>query len=150
MSWGLGFLLYKLAIWARFGPDLANIWPRFEPNSVHLTNFVTGVGSGNLIGTDSGTYFQKRTMSQSSGFLLSKLVVLAGFGPNLTQIWPNLAHLKAWKGWHYVIPIKPMPWAKRASLYNHNWYFSWIWLCWTNFGQFWPDLAQIWPIFALV
>ena len=84
MSQSLGFLLSQLATWARFGPNL-----------VHLTNFVTGVGSGNLIGTDSGAYFQKRTMSQSSGFLLSKLVVLAGFGPNLTQIWPNLAHLKA-------------------------------------------------------
>ena len=24
------------------------------------------------------------------------------FGPNLAQIWPNLVHLKACKGWHHV------------------------------------------------
>ena len=39
----------KLAVWARFGPDLAKVWPRFGPNYVHLTHFVTGVGSSNLI-----------------------------------------------------------------------------------------------------
>ena len=59
--------------------------------------------------TDSGDYFQKRTMSQSHGFLLSKLVVLAGFGPKLAQIWANLVHLKAWKGWHYVSGALEVP-----------------------------------------
>ena len=44
-----GFYFSQLAVWARFGPDLAKVWPRFGPNYVHLTHFVTGVGSSNLI-----------------------------------------------------------------------------------------------------
>ena len=53
--------------------------------------------------TDSGNYFQKRTMSQSLGSLLLKLAVVGRFDPNLAQIWPNLVHLKTSKDWHYVI-----------------------------------------------
>ena len=49
-----------------------------------------------------GDFFQKRTMTQSLGSLLSKLAVLAQFGPILAQFWPNLVHLKACKGRHYV------------------------------------------------
>ena len=40
---------------------------------------------------------------QSLGPLLSKLAaVLAQFGPNVAQIWPNLAHLKTCKGQQHV------------------------------------------------
>ena len=41
-------------------------------------------------------------MTQSLESLLSKLAVLGRFGPSLTQIWPNLIHLKTCKDWHYV------------------------------------------------
>ena len=40
-----------------------------------------------------------------------------------------------------VIAIKPMPWAKRASLYNHNRYSYCILI-------FWHILAQLGPILA--
>ena len=44
-----------------------------------------------------------------------------------------------------VIAIKPMPWAKRASLYNHNRYSYCIWIFWPNnlAQQFGPILAQL-------
>ena len=88
MSKNVGFLFFKIG-------RLGQIWPRFGPNYVHLTHFVTGVGSSNLKYALTVDYFQKCTMSQSHGFLLSKLVVLAGFGPKLARIWANLVHLKA-------------------------------------------------------
>ena len=52
--------------------------------------------------TDSGDYFKKCTMSQSLGFLLSKLAVWAKFRPKFAQIWPNLVHLKTCKDCHNV------------------------------------------------
>ena len=42
VSKSLGFLFFKIG-------RLGQIWPRFGPNYVHLTHFVTGVGSSNLI-----------------------------------------------------------------------------------------------------
>ena len=48
-------------------------------------------------------------MTQSLESLLSKLAVWAQFGPNLAQLWPNLVHLKACKGWDYVSGALEVP-----------------------------------------
>ena len=47
-----------------------------------------------------------------------------------------------------VIAIKPMPWAKRASLYNQNRYSYCIWIFWPILAQLGPILAQLGPILA--
>ena len=53
--WLLSETYYEQKSWVSifqnwpFGPDLAKVWPKFGPNYVHLTHFVTGVGSNNLI-----------------------------------------------------------------------------------------------------
>ena len=44
-----------------------------------------------------------------------------------------------------VIAIKPMPWAKRGSLYNHNRYSYCIWIFGPILVQLGPTLAQSWP-----
>ena len=86
----LGFYFSKLAIWARFGPDLAKVWPRFGPNHVHLTHFVTGVGSSNLIYALTVVItFRNVLWVKVLGFYFSKLAFWARFGPDLGQIWPR-------------------------------------------------------------
>ena len=45
--------------------------------------------------------------------------------------------------------IKPKPWAKRSSLYNHNRYSYCIWIIWPILAQqLGPILAQLGPILA--
>ena len=81
-----GFYFSKLAVWARFGPDLAKVWPRFGPNYVHLTHFVTGVGSSNLIYALTVVItFRNVLWVEVSGFYFINWL----FGPDLAQTWPK-------------------------------------------------------------
>ena len=80
----LGFYFSKLAVWARFGPDLAKVWPRFGPNYVHMTHFVTGVGSSNLIyALTVAITFRNLLWVEVLGFYFIDWL----FGPDLAQIW---------------------------------------------------------------
>ena len=82
----LGLYFSKLAVWARFGPDLAKVWPRFGPNYVHLTHFVTGVGSSNLIYALTVVItFRNVLWVEASGFYFINWL----FGPDLAQTWPK-------------------------------------------------------------
>ena len=81
-----GFYFSKLAVWARFGPDLAKVWPRFGPNYVHMTHFVTGVGSSNLIyALTVAITFRNVLWVEVSGFYFTNWL----FGPDLAQTWPK-------------------------------------------------------------
>ena len=81
-----GFYFSKLAVWARFGPDLAKVWPRFGPNYVHMTHFVTGVGSSNLIyALTVAITFRNLLWVEVSGFYFTNWL----FGPDLAQTWPK-------------------------------------------------------------
>ena len=101
-----GFYFSKLASWARFGPDLAKVWPRFGPNYVHLNHFVTGVGSSNLNNALTVVLtFRNLLWVEVLGFYFKNWL----FRPDLAQIWPNLVHLKACKGWHYVSGAFELP-----------------------------------------
>jgi hypothetical protein len=82
-----------------FWPNLAQIWPKFDPTLVHLTHFVTGVGSSNLIYSLTVVItFRNILRPKVSGLYFQNWL----FGSDLAQIWPNLVLLKACKGWHYV------------------------------------------------
>ena len=82
----------------------------------------------------------------------SQVCIVALYSPKLS-IWMLVGYQGYFRyALRMVITIKPMPWAKRASLYNHNRYSYCIWLFWANFGQLWPNfgptLAQLWPNFG--
>ena len=101
MSKSLGFLFFKIGhlgqiwprfgpdldqIWPRFGPDLAKVWPRFSPNYVHLTHFVTGLGSSNLIYALTVVItFRSLLGVEASGFYFIDWL----FGPDLAQTSPK-------------------------------------------------------------
>ena len=69
-----------------FGPDLAQTWPKFGPIFVHLTHFVTGVGSSNLIYalTVVITFRNILWPKVSSLYFQSWL-----FWVDLAQVWPK-------------------------------------------------------------
>jgi hypothetical protein len=92
MSQSLGYLLTKLPL---FWPYLAQIWP----NLVHLTHFVTGVGSSILIYALTVVItFRNVIWPKVLGLYFRNWL----FWADLAQIWPNLVHLKTCKGWQYV------------------------------------------------
>ena len=69
-----------------FGPDLAKVWPRFGPNYVHLTHFVTGVGSSNLIYALTVVItFRNVLWPKVSGLYFQNWLLWA----DLAQIWPK-------------------------------------------------------------
>jgi hypothetical protein len=75
------------------------IWPKFGPNLVQLTHFVTGVGSSNLIYALTVLItFRNVLWPKVAGLYFQNWLLWA----NLAQIWSNLVHLKTCKGWHYV------------------------------------------------
>ena len=78
-----------------FWPNLALIWPTL----IHLTYFVTGAGSKKLIYVLTVVIiFRNVLLVKVLGLYFQNWL----FKPNLAQIWPNLVHLKTWKGCHHV------------------------------------------------
>ena len=72
-----GFLFFKIGF-------LGQIWPKFGPNSVHLTHFVTGVGSSYLINALTVVItFRNVLWVEVSGFYFINWL----FGPDLAQTW---------------------------------------------------------------
>ena len=82
-----------------------------------------------------------------TGSLLSKLALLAKFGPNLV----HLAHFVSGVGssnliyaLSVVITFRNVLWPKVSSLYFQSWLF------WVDLAQVWPKSGPIWSIQKLV
>ena len=92
-----GFYFSKLAVWARFGPDLAKVWPIFGPNYVNLTHFVTSVGSSNLIYALTVVItLRKVVWVEVLGFYFINWL-FGPIWPKFGPIWPNLAQFGSFK-----------------------------------------------------